>query len=222
LAGTYPITCKAKYWATSSNVPAKHELGLRILIRKVQLMGMHHEKALIPILSYNHEHYYRIYFLCERGRRKAAKLYEDLIGMYSYCANCGHFIINENKIKQCPICNERKMKYTGHLYTGPVQDVALLKAIKKLNTKKIGASKDLAIDKLLTGLLTETEIESVGHYDFHDLASKHRVSIQKYEEYDKQLGKHKIVRVATNRYGFKTTAPAKEVHALFEKKPKKK
>ncbi len=211
LAGAYPLTCKTKYWATASDVPAKHELGLRILARKVQLLGMHHEKSLLPIFSYHHEHYYRIYFLCERGKQKAAKRYEFLTGIHSYCTTCGQFFVGENKLKQCPYCKERTLRYTGPLYTGALQDVRLLKAMKKI-------AKDKNIIALLENLITESSVKQVGQYDMHDLAHKNKTTLQKFEVYEKLLLPYTTVRSTTNKYGFKTTAPAKNVHALFKKK----
>lgn len=68
LAGTYPKVCKRKYWATPDRGPQKHELGLRILIRKVQLIAAQYEKALIPIFSYSKEHYMRVFFRCDKGK----------------------------------------------------------------------------------------------------------------------------------------------------------
>jgi len=57
LAGTYPSTCRRKYWAIPLRNEIKHEVGLRILIRKVQLIGAQFDKALIPLCSYSKDHY---------------------------------------------------------------------------------------------------------------------------------------------------------------------
>jgi tRNA (guanine26-N2/guanine27-N2)-dimethyltransferase len=61
LTGTYPSTTRWKYWATNYLCPEKHELALRILIRKIQLIGTQYERALIPLFSYTKEHYYSNY-----------------------------------------------------------------------------------------------------------------------------------------------------------------
>jgi tRNA (guanine26-N2/guanine27-N2)-dimethyltransferase len=74
LAGTYPDVCQRRYWAKPSKGPLKHEIGLRILIRKVQLIGAQYEKALIPIFSYAKEHYMRVFFRCDKGKSKADKI----------------------------------------------------------------------------------------------------------------------------------------------------
>jgi len=74
LAGTYPNACRRKYWASPKLDSNKHETGLRILIRKIQLIAAQYEKALTPILSYYHEHYFRVFFKCEKGKTKIDKI----------------------------------------------------------------------------------------------------------------------------------------------------
>ncbi|MFA6089290.1 MAG: hypothetical protein WC755_05475 [Candidatus Woesearchaeota archaeon] len=68
LCGTYKKTCMRHYFATPLNCYLKHELGVRILIRKVQLIGAQFEKALTPIFSYAKEHYMRVFFICEKQK----------------------------------------------------------------------------------------------------------------------------------------------------------
>jgi len=70
LAGAFPEACKRKYWASPLRNELKHEAGLRILIRKVQLIGAEFDKALMPIFSYADQHYMRAFFLCKKGKHK--------------------------------------------------------------------------------------------------------------------------------------------------------
>jgi len=70
LAGTFVNACLRKYWAKPLRDERMHETGLRILIRKIQLIGADHDKALIPIFSYYKDHYFRIFFRCEKGKQK--------------------------------------------------------------------------------------------------------------------------------------------------------
>ncbi|MBU0472155.1 MAG: tRNA (guanine(26)-N(2))-dimethyltransferase [Nanoarchaeota archaeon] len=74
LCGTYEDACKRKYWAVPLRNELQHEIGLRILIRKVQLIGSQFEKALIPIFSYSKDHYMRVFFKCEKGKKKVDKV----------------------------------------------------------------------------------------------------------------------------------------------------
>ena len=68
LCGTYPAACKRKYWAVPLRNELMHEIGLRILIRKVQLIGAQYEKALLPIFSYLKDHYMRVFFQVMKGK----------------------------------------------------------------------------------------------------------------------------------------------------------
>ncbi len=70
LAGTFPKVCMRKYWAKPRRDHMMHETGLRILIRKCQLVAGQYEKALIPVLSYSVDHYMRIFFVCRKGKAR--------------------------------------------------------------------------------------------------------------------------------------------------------
>ena len=69
LSGTIPKACMRKYWAKPFKNEIMHEIGLRILIRKVQLIGAQYDKALVPIFSYAKEHYMRIFMRCTKGKQ---------------------------------------------------------------------------------------------------------------------------------------------------------
>lgn len=73
LCGTFEATCLRKYWAKPLRNELMHEIGLRILIRKVQLIGAQYEKALTPIFSYSKEHYMRAFLRCEKSKAMADK-----------------------------------------------------------------------------------------------------------------------------------------------------
>lgn len=74
LCGTHPKTCARKYFAHHQKTPLMHELGLRILIRKVQLIAVQYDRALTPIFSYSKEHYMRIFFHCVKSKQATDKI----------------------------------------------------------------------------------------------------------------------------------------------------
>lgn len=74
LCGTYVKACRRKYWANPVRDEIMHETGIRILIRRVQLIGAQYEKAMIPILSYASEHYMRVFFLCNKGKKNVDEI----------------------------------------------------------------------------------------------------------------------------------------------------
>ncbi len=69
LTGTYPKACVRKYWSKPKRDYMMHETGIRILIRKIQLIGMQYEKGLFPIFSYFKNHYFRVFFRCVKGKK---------------------------------------------------------------------------------------------------------------------------------------------------------
>ena len=84
LTGTYLKTTRRKYWGSSLKNYLMHETGVRILIRKVQLLGVQFQKALTPILSYHKDHYFRIYFVSTNGKGKC----DELIKQHQYLLYC--------------------------------------------------------------------------------------------------------------------------------------
>ncbi len=74
LAGTYPRACLRKYWALPLRNELMHEIGLRILIRKVQLIGAQYNKALMPVFSYSKDHYMRVFFKCEKSKEETDRI----------------------------------------------------------------------------------------------------------------------------------------------------
>lgn len=85
LCGTYEDACIRKYWAKPMRNYLMHEVGLRILIRKVQLVGAQFDKALVPIFSHSSDHYMRAYFRCEKGKKKA----DDVLGKHGIFMGSG-------------------------------------------------------------------------------------------------------------------------------------
>src|SRR3989338_6904977 len=77
LSGTYPEACLRKYWAFPVKSDIMHEIGIRILIRKVQLIGAQYDKAFAPIFSFSKDHYMRIYLRCEKRKERADEILQQ-------------------------------------------------------------------------------------------------------------------------------------------------
>jgi len=77
LSGTYPKVCNRKYWSNPVKNGIMHETGLRILIRRVQMIGISFEKALIPIFSFSKDHYMRVFFKCIKGKKKCDEVFSQ-------------------------------------------------------------------------------------------------------------------------------------------------
>ncbi|MBN1386589.1 tRNA (guanine(10)-N(2))-dimethyltransferase [Candidatus Woesearchaeota archaeon] len=163
LAGTYPKTCFRKYWGRPMRNEIMHEVALRLLIRKVQLIGAQFEKALVPILSYSSDHYYRVFFRCLKGKQKVDELMKEHKYLL-YCTKCCQQKVSEHNIG---FCCDKKMEYSGPMFVGKLWDKKLLKMMAK------NCPDDRRL-KWLVGMIS-SEIDTVGFYDVHAFCKKNGI-----------------------------------------------
>lgn len=142
LSGTYPTTCQRKYWASPLRCTAMHEYGLRILIRKVQLVAAQHQRALHPVVSYAEDHYFKVILRCEKSKSSADAILRD------------HDVVLEN--------GER----VGPLWTGRLQEKDVLDAVS------LDFESGDRTEELFETLAGESVVNRIGFVDIHDLASE--------------------------------------------------
>lgn len=201
LAGTYPNTCKQKYWSKSATTPLKHEMGLRILIRKTMLLGLHHGRALVPLLSYHYKHYYRVFFKVVKNKEKAAKLLDSLSSYVNYDTTTANFSVTKNPDESTSWC--------GPLYDGPLQDNEFLeKVFEKFPIKIIEQAKN--------------EINSVGSYDTHQISQKQNTQLISLQIIIDELIKKGFLasRCTNNDHAIKTNASYEEVLEIISEQSK--
>lgn len=169
LAGSSKKACLRKYWALPMRNELMHEAGIRILIRAVQLIGASHEKALLPIFSYTDQHYYRVFFRCEKGKEKA----DQILSEHKF------LLYNQNTMERKlsgTALNRENVKngwsYAGPLWAGQLWDKGL---VKKMRRK---CQKDNRDNRELAGMLSVLEKESlkeiVGFYKIPELLSRNK------------------------------------------------
>jgi len=169
LTGTYPKACTRKYWAISKKDYMMHETGLRILIRKIQLIGMQYEKALIPIFSYFKDHYFRIFFLCVKGKKEADKI-AQLHGMF----------------------NDAGPLWKGSLWDNKLVSKMYKTLLKNYNKKTINNNENSIKNRIIINnnelvkflkiIKDESKIESIGFYDIHNIVKKRKLKTMKKKE----------------------------------------
>lgn len=208
LTGTYSKVTKRKYWAVSLRNHLMHEVGLRILIRKVQLEGVQFDKALTPILSYHKDHYYRIYFCAEKGKEKC----DEIIKQHQYllfCPKClTHQISNYNQ-ETCSCKNN--FIFAGPLWTGKLLD-------QKLISKMVKENPFPEEQKFLNLLKEESTIDGPGFYDLHVLARKYKLAPPRMESILKPLA---ATRTQFSLTGIKTEKKLKEIVSIINSVIKK-
>ncbi len=171
LAGSSETACIRKYWAKPLRNEFMHETGIRILIRKVQLIGAEYDKALYPIFSYSKDHYYRIFFRCEKGRQKA----DELLKSHKYLIY--NWKTTERKVVDTIFNKETNFDYAGPLWIGSLWEKKLVNNMYKQIDKK-----NKKLFDLISLIKEESAIDSVGFYDLHRLAQIQNKPIPKLEE----------------------------------------
>ena len=196
LTGTYPKACVRKYWSTPKRDYMMHETGLRILIRKIQLVGMQYEKALFPIFSYFKDHYFRIFFECVKGKKLCDEIALEH-GMF-------------NDVGPLWMGNLWEGKLVNRMYSSLLKNSIGNKSLKInsiKNEKSIIIENNNLMNKINKGIINnnqnynellrflkiikeEPKINAVGFYDVHDIAKKNKLkTIIRKEELIKKIKK---------------------------------
>jgi tRNA (guanine26-N2/guanine27-N2)-dimethyltransferase len=197
LAGTYPAATARKYWATPSRTWAMHEVGIRILTRKVQLIAAQYEKALVPLISIVTDHYYRIFFRCESSHTAVKTVLAQ--HKFLHICKCLQITPSVDSIGECSNCGE-KVKGVGLLWTGKIHNLDFVKRMRE-NLGKLDEKTAKGLDKKLAIIEDEACSDVVGFVDIHELASRYNIQAPRTETI---LEKTKARRTHINGAGIKT------------------
>ena len=189
LAGTFPKTCMRKYWAVPKLDANKHETGLRILIRKCQLVAAQYDRALTPIFSYSKEHYMRVFFRADKSRTRT-----------------------DGVLKQH---GHRKDNLAGPLWLGRLWDRKLVAKMKKL-AKDIDYEFDR---KFLDTIAEESKIPSVGFHDIHSICKRHRLEVPPFGPVIEAIKKKgfSVSRTHFTGFGLRSDIPDKDIISILKK-----
>lgn len=149
LAGTYPRVCMRNYWAQPMHNFLMHEAGIRILIRKIQLIGSQYEKALTPILAYSKDHYYRVFLHCEKSKSKC----NENLSKHKFI-DSGLFPLVQTEHSY------------GPCWSGQLQCHDTAKNAYKMSLKLFS---DPSLHKFLEKLYFESKVTGFGFYCIHEL-----------------------------------------------------
>jgi tRNA (guanine26-N2/guanine27-N2)-dimethyltransferase len=212
LSGTHLNTCLRSYWGKPLHNGLMHEVGLRILVRKIQLVGAQHDKALIPIYSYFKDHYNRLFFRCIKGKLEVDKLI-DQHKYLLYCNKCMNFKVSEYNYLKCDKCNEM-MIYSGPMWVGKLYDEKLAEKIFKSN-------KDKANTRFLEMIMQESKLDArgiIGFYDIHELCQYYKKTIPGSETLMKMIADkgYNVSRTHFTLLGIKTDMSVDELFRTIE------
>lgn len=193
LTGTYPKVCRRKYWAEPLRNEMMHEIGLRILIRKIQLVGGQYEKALIPIFSYFKDHYFRVFFKCVKGKKDVDKV----IGQHGFFDNAGPLWLG--KLWDNRLVNKMYQSIKKEsLLKKPIKNKPIFET-REQRKSEIQGNRDFqypsgisvkSLIKFIKIVKDEAKVNTVGFYDIHKLVKRNKIKkIPKKEELIKKIKK---------------------------------
>jgi len=85
LSCTHPHKTLRRYNTECNRVDFEKELGLRIMIYNIVFRAASQDVALMPILSFYHKYYFRVFFKAERSGSTAYRVLRDCRGYLWYC-----------------------------------------------------------------------------------------------------------------------------------------
>ena len=200
LCGSKPFAGLRKYGLFLRKTDFYQELGLRALITFSTLTFAKWDRAFVPVISFSHKHYYRIF-----GKIAHAGEIEKLlkqIDFVSYCRKCANrkfsaqaksadFAVHKNsqKIfiaeKICDFCGSQA-EILGPIYLGKINEKefcsAVSEEIKKRNFKSAGSEI-----KLLRSLAEESS--QPFYYELNLLCKLHKKNSQPTEKIISNLEK---------------------------------
>jgi len=123
-------SARRKYDIICDRLSFSKEVGIRGLIGKAIREAAVVEKAAIPVFSFYHDYYYRVFFKVEGGAKKADSLFSRLVYYYE-CPKCGY---RDKSVyyqhATCPKCGA-SMKAYGPAWDGEIYDKNMINKIKE-------------------------------------------------------------------------------------------
>jgi tRNA (guanine26-N2/guanine27-N2)-dimethyltransferase len=207
LSGTYPKTCLRRYGSLPLlEAEFYHEVGTRILIKKVIEEGAKLDYALTPLFSYSYRHYIRVFFLKDIGPKKADVLLER-IGFLTYCPSCLYRkgIKPYPSVKGCPHCGS-DLLFAGPLWLGELWKGEVL---SKMWERRSMLELSENTHKILMRIREESTLHTLGFYTISSIGRAFRKG--QLPPIERFLELFEAVRTHFTAEGFRTALPHEEV-----------
>ncbi|MCD6481865.1 MAG: tRNA (guanine(10)-N(2))-dimethyltransferase [Thermoplasmata archaeon] len=203
LCGAYRKTCMRRYGAIPVRRDGVREAGLRILLGFIARAAAVHDYAFVPLISYAHSHYFRVYGLMERGARKA----DDSM------RNVG-WIYWEDGWKISPF-EEMVKDASGPMWIGGLHDITFIKEMRK-GMDSMNLEHEHEIRKLLHHFEEEAEMPPL-YYETGRIASETKGKQPKMDALIENLRGmgYKAGRCHFTPNAIKSDAPYSEIMKLF-------
>lgn len=212
LCGSSLNACLRKYNAKPLRNECMHELGIRILIKALQIAGAKYEKALTPLFSYSKEHYMRVFLQCEKSKKTANDVL-NYHGYFLYCKECLFRAVTKDVFNSniCPNC-KAMLDYAGPLWLGQLWNTDFL---KKINFNKA----PFEAYRLLEIINEEAKVNALGFYEINKICEKYKIKkCPKINSIISELrNKHQASRTHFSNICIRTDADLKEIVKVMKR-----
>lgn len=198
---------------TYAAVPLKTEyypeMGLRILMGAVARTLARHDKAMVPLLSYASQHYFRIFAAVKKDIRAADEALKEM-GFLSHCFHCGERRWKHGLAvpieEQCPECGQTT-SLAGPLWLGRLHDRDFCREL----LTEVRVRTFAEAEKIMIACMNEIEIPM--HFDYHKICKSLGVTAMPTDELIAVLRDRGFRASRTHFSGisFKTDAPVEEI-----------
>lgn len=197
LCGENTRACLKKYGAKNLRNEFTHEIGARVLLKKIGDFASQYDFWMEPLYTISNRHYIKILLRITRSAEKASDIPQKL-GYVSYCFHCGYREIGKFPNRKCGNC-KLDMDYAGPLWLGELHNRKFLQKMKKVN-KGRNYSDKVEIEKTLNLLIGESGMPPF-YYNIHEICGRNKCAlIPKIDELIEKLKKKGFRAVRTHFY----------------------
>lgn len=201
------------YHSKPLNCEFTHEIGLRIMIKKIAEVAAEFNFGIKPMISFSNRHYLKSIIKLERSADKAFDSMKNL-GYVSLCKKCGWRTSSAFPL-DCPNCSKHsadiQTEYAGPLWLGQIHELNFIKEMKRLNTER-NYSDRTEISKFLNLLEGEIGLPPY-YYNIHNLCKIAKSGqVRKFDSIiDDLRKKHNVNRTHFSDVSIKTNASIEEI-----------
>lgn len=212
LCGAHKKAGIRNYGAVPLKTEYYPEMGLRILMGAIARTLARHDKAMIPILSYASQHFYRTFVSVKKDIRSADACLKEM-GFVSHCFNCGERYWKNGLAvhmgEKCSTCG-KTTSLAGPLWLGSLHDMDFCQQV----INEIEKREFKQVEKIITACRDELDIPL--HYDYHRICKSLGISARPTNELILSLKRegYKASRTHFSGISFKTDATMEDIKKI--------
>ncbi len=207
LCGGKVSPCMKNYHSKPLNNEFTHEIGLRIMLKRIAEVASEFNMGITPLVSFSNKHYLKSVIKVTRGADLAFASLKKL-GHISYDKKTG-----DRSFGQFPVPDQ---DYAGPLWLGELHDKSFIKKMRTLNSKR-NYSDHEEIEQMLS--LMESEVGMPPYYyNIHHICKlKHLAQLPDMKTIIERLRKkgYKAYRTHFSKVSIKSDAPYKAILEVF-------